>query len=62
MKGNSQNWFDREVLEKLRSRGKLFKAFKKKRLHIDKELYEKAKYEAQKLITTKKQAFFNEKF
>ena len=38
----------------LRSRDKLFKAFKKTRLHIDKELYKKARYDAQKLIATKK--------
>ena len=38
VRGNTQNWFDGEVLEKLRSRGKLFKAFKKTRLHIDREL------------------------
>ena len=31
------------------------------RLHIDKELYKKAKYNAQKLIAAKKQAFFDEK-
>ena len=50
VKGNTQNWFDGKVLEKLRSRDKLFKAFKKTRLHIDKELYKKAKYNSQKLI------------
>ena len=61
VKGNTQNWFDWEVLEKLRSRDKLFKAFKKTRLHINKELYKKAKYDAQKLIAAKKQAFFDEK-
>ena len=43
VKGNTQNWFDGKVLEKFRSRDKLFKAFKKTRLHIDKELYKKAK-------------------
>ena len=41
VKGNTRNWFDEEVLERLRSRGKRFKAFKKTRLHIDKELYKK---------------------
>ena len=61
VKGNTQNWFDGKVLEKLRSRDKLFKAFKKTRLHINKELYKKAKYDAQKLIAAKKQAFFDEK-
>ena len=34
--------------------------FKKSRLDIDKELHRKAKYDASKLITTKKQAFFEE--
>ena len=53
VKGNTQHWFDREILEKLRSRDK--------RLHIDKALHKKAKYDAQKLIAAKKQAFFDEK-
>ena len=35
MKGNTQKWFDGEVLEKLNSRNKLFQKFKKSRLHID---------------------------
>ena len=60
IKGNTQNWFDGEVLEKLRSRDKLFKAFKKTRLDIDKELYKKAKYDALKLIAAKK-TFYDEK-
>ena len=51
-----------KYLKKLvRSREKLFKAFKKMRLHINKELYKKTKYDAQKLITAKTQAFFDEK-
>ena len=37
MKGNTQKWFNCEVLEKLNLRNKLFKKFKKSRLHIDKE-------------------------
>ena len=61
MKGNTQKWFDGEVLEKLNLRNKLFKKFKKSRLHIDKELYKKSKYDALKLIASKKQAFFEEK-
>ena len=61
IKGNTQKWFDSEVLEKLNARDKLFKKVKKSRLNIDKELYKKAKYDASKLITTKKQAFFKEK-
>ena len=54
VKGNTQKWFDGEVLEKLNSRDKPFQKSKKSRLHIDKELFKKAKYEALKLIATKK--------
>ena len=54
VKGNTQNWFNGEVLKKLNSRDKLFKAFKKMRLHVDKELYKKAKCDTQKLIAAKK--------
>ena len=61
VKGNTQNWCDGEVLEKLRSRDKLFQVFKKTRLHIDRKLYKKAKYDARKLIAVKKQAFFDGK-
>ena len=61
VKGNNQNWFGGEVIEMLRSRNKLFKTFKKTRLHINKELYKKAKYDARKLIAARKQAFFDEK-
>ena len=61
VKGNIQKWFDGEVLEELNSRDKFFQKLKKSRLHIDKGLFKKAKYEALKLIATKKQAFVKEK-
>ena len=61
VKGNTQKWFDGEVLEKPNSRDKHFQKFKKSTLHIDKELFRKAKYEALKLIARKKQGFFKEK-
>ena len=56
-KGNTQKWFDGEVLEKLNLRNKLFKKFKKSRLHIEKELYKKSKYNALKLIASKSKHF-----
>ena len=43
------------------SRDKFFKVFKKTRVHINKELYKKAEYAAQKLIAGKKEAFSDEK-
>ena len=58
MKGNTQKWFDGKVLEKLNSRDKLFQKFKKSSLLIDKELYKKVKYEALKMIATKKASLF----
>ena len=65
VKGNTQKRVGGEVLEKLNVRSKFFKKFKKSRLHIDKELNEKSKYEALKLIALKKNnqkhAFLEEK-
>ena len=61
MKGNTQKWFDGKVLEKLNSRDKLFQKFKKSSLLIDKELYKKVKYEALKMIATKKASHFKKK-
>ena len=48
-------------LKNLNTRDKNLQKFKKFRLHIDKELFKKAKYEALKLVATKKQAVFKEK-
>ena len=58
IKQNSQEWFDGEVAEKISVRDKLFKKFKKSKLHIDKEIYKIARYEVQKLISYKKKKFF----
>ena len=48
-------------LKNLNTIDKNLQKFKKFRLHIDKELFKKAKYEALKLVATKKQAVFKEK-
>ena len=61
VKANTQKRFDREVLENINTRNKVFKKFKKSRLHINKELYKKAKYNTLKLITAKIRAFFDDK-
>ena len=61
VKGNTQKWFDGKVLEKLNSRDKLSQKFKKSSLLIDKELYKKVKYEALKMIATKKASHFKKK-
>ena len=56
IKGTSQNWFDAEIMEKISDRDKLFKKFKKSRLHVDKDNYKEARNEVQKLIHTKKKS------
>ena len=61
IKQNSQEWFDSEVAEKISDRDKLFKKFKKSKLHIAKEIYKIARYEVQKLISYKKKSFFENK-
>ena len=58
IKQNSQDWSDGEVAEKISVRDKLFKKFKKSKLHIDKEIYKIARYKVQKLISYKKNLFF----
>ena len=47
IKLNSQEWFDVEIAEKISACDKLFKKFKKSKLHIDKEMYKIARYEVQ---------------
>ena len=61
VKGNNQEWFNVEVLEKLNSRDKLFQEFKYSRLHIYKELFKKVKYEALKPTAAKEQVFLKKK-
>ena len=52
IKGTSQNWFDVEIMEKISDRDKLFKKFKKYRLHVDKDSYKESRSEVQKLTET----------
>ena len=49
VKKNTQKWFDG-----LNLRNKLFRKFKKSRLHVGKELYKKLKYDALILMQLKK--------
>ena len=47
--------------KKISDREKLFKKIKKSRLHVDKDNYREARNEVQKLIHTKKKAYFKSK-
>ena len=54
VKNNSQEWFDGEVAVKIAIRDKLFQKFKKSKLHVDKDLFRKARNEVESLIKNKK--------
>ena len=55
VKGNSKEWFDSVVSDRINNRNKLFKKFKKSRLPLDQENYKKARYEVKKIIAEKKE-------
>ena len=48
-------------MEKISCRKKIFKKFKKSHLHVDKDNYEEARNEVQKLTGTKKKAYLESK-
>ena len=58
IKRNSQEWFDNEISEKLIIRDKFLKKNKKTRLHVDKEIYKRARYSVQNLIAKKIKRIF----
>ena len=60
VKQNSQEWFDGEIADEIKNRDKLFKKFKKSKLHIDKDIYNAARYKVRKMIFDKKRSFFLE--
>ena len=45
-----QEWFDREISELIHACEKIFLKFKKSKLHIDEENYQKVKYQFQNLV------------
>ena len=57
IKENSQEWFDGEIADEIKNREKLFKKFKKSKLHVDKDIYNAVRYKLQKMIFNKKRAF-----
>ena len=61
IKITSNEWFDREIAEKLSIRDKLFKKFKSSRLNIDWEIYKEARNEVQRTIKQKKKQYLEEK-
>ena len=58
---NSQEWFDGEIADEIKNHDKLFKKFKKSKLHIDKDIYNAARFKIRKMIFNKKRLFFEKK-
>ena len=54
IKNRNQEWFDSDVSEKISTRDKLFRKYKKSKLHVDKEIYVTARNSAHSLILKKK--------
>ena len=42
IRSNVKEWFDREIAEKIHTRGKLYKKFKSTKLHVDGEISKEA--------------------
>ena len=61
IKNNTQDWFDNEIAEAMKTREKYLKKIWKSNLQIDYNFYIAAKYNTQKLIKQKKIELFNTK-
>ena len=61
VKQNSQEWFDGEIADEIKNRDKLFKKFKKSKLHIDKGIFNAARYKVRKMVFDKTRSFFQKK-
>ena len=57
VKQNSQEWFDGEITDEIKNLDKLFKKFKKSKLHIKKHIYDAARFKVRKMIFNKKRSF-----
>ena len=57
---NTQDFFNDEVTKAIKLSGKRCKKFRSTKVHIDENLYQKAKYHALKLIKQNKNHFYKE--
>ena len=54
-------WFDGDNADEIKNCDKLFKNFKKSKLHIEKDIYNAARYKVRKMIFNKKRLLFEKK-
>ena len=61
IKTNSQDWFDMEIREKIKTRVSLYRKFKKSKNRVDEDIYKSAKRDVEKLVKQKKREFYQNK-
>ena len=54
VKGHTEDWFDGEIMERIKNRDKLLKKYKKSKFEVDHQIYREAKFLASTLIKSKK--------
>ena len=57
VKQNSQEWFNADIADEIKSPDRLFKKFKKTKLYIYKDIYNPARYKSHNMIINKKDHF-----
>ena len=60
VKGHTEDWFDGEIMERIKNRDKLLKKYKKSKLEVDHKIYSEAKLLASTLIKSKKRNYFKQ--
>ena len=61
MKDRTLDWFDGEIMERIKNCDKLLKIYKKSKLEIDHQIYREAKAAASNLIKSKKFTILNKR-
>ena len=61
VKGHTEDWFDCEIMERIKNRDKLLKKYKKSKLEVDHKIYSEAKLIVSTLIKNKKRNHFKQK-
>ena len=61
VKGHTEDWFDGDIMERIKNRDKLLKKYKQLKLEVDHQIYREAKFVASTLIKSKKKTTLNKK-
>ena len=61
VKGHTEDWFDGEIMERIKNRDKLLKKYKKTKLEVDHQIYREANSVSSTLIKSKKTNYFKQK-